>query len=67
MNKRYVFDYPEAFVTLPEYSARRGQLVEVVRPLKRHVEFPYEGEAMFRIRAEDGWEGDAWRSELRPR
>lgn len=60
----YIFDYPEAFVTLPGYTEHAGQLVEVVRPLRRD-EFDFESEAMFLVRAEDGWEGHAYRSELR--
>ena len=53
---RRAFHYPEHFVTLPEYLAHRGQIVEVVRPLRRD-EYDFQGEAMFLIRADDGWEG----------
>lgn len=61
--KQRVFHYPEQFETLPDYSAHRGQLVEVVRPLRRD-EYDFQGESMFLIRAADGWEGRAFRSEL---
>jgi len=57
------FHYPENFTTLPDYSEHRGQMVEVIRPLTRD-EYTFEGEAMFLIRAADGWEGEAYRSEL---
>lgn len=60
---RYRFDYPHEFTTLPDYSAHRGQEVTVLRPLTRS-EFDFEGESMFLIRADDGWEGHAWRGEL---
>jgi hypothetical protein len=61
------FDYPEHFVTLPGYSAHRGQAVEVLRELVDGEEYdgPLAGlERMYRVRAADGWEGDAWESEL---
>lgn len=60
---RRTFHYPKEFVLLPDYSAHRGQQVTVVRPLTRQ-EYDFEGEAMFLIRADDGWEGHAWRTEL---
>ena len=66
----YRFNYPAAFVTLPDYTAHAGQIVEVIRPAKPVHKFPddseydWETEAMFVIRASDGWEGMAWRSEL---
>ena len=59
---RYTFKYPEIFVTLPDYSAHRNQEVVVVRQLtdmEWQVEMPG-----YRVRAEDGWEGDAWEDEL---
>lgn len=61
---RYLFDYPEFFTSSPEHTAHAGQMVEVVRRARR-AEFDFEGEAMFLIRADDGWEGLAWWSELR--
>ena len=57
------FHYPSAFVSLPDHTAHRGQQVEVIRPLTRQ-EYDFQGEAMFLIRASDGWEGHAYRSEL---
>lgn len=58
-----MFRYPPEFVTLPDYTAHAGQMVEVVHPLTRD-EYDFDGEAMFLIRADDGWEGHAYRSEL---
>lgn len=64
---KYKFNYPEAFTTLPDYSAHRGATVQIVRPLIDGEEYDREdGEAMFRIRCADGWQGDAWDSELIP-
>lgn len=59
----YLFAYPGEFVTLPDYSAHRGQMVEVIGPVP---EDQYEnlGDMMWRVRAADGWEGDAFESEL---
>ena len=70
---RFRFDYPREFKTLPDYTAHAGQMVEVLRPaLPAHrakdgqeAEYVFEGEAMFRVRADDGWEGLAWLSELK--
>lgn len=59
----YIFQYPNEFQTLPEYSAHRGAPVIVLRPLTR-AEYDYQGEGMYLIRAADGWEGHAFRSEL---
>ncbi|KXF89773.1 hypothetical protein [Phaeobacter inhibens] len=64
----YIFDYPPEFVTLLDYTAHAGQPVTVVRPLRHRgddAEFDFEGEAMFLVRAADGWEGQAWAGELR--
>lgn len=60
------FDYPRQFVTLPEYTAHAGQVVEIVRPLVEGSEYDDDEQAdpMYHIRAADGWEGDAWESEL---
>lgn len=66
VGKKYVFRYPEEFVTLPEYSDRRGVVVSVVRPCNEDEAEPPSAdvEALFIIRASDGWEGMAWASEL---
>lgn len=64
----YIFDYPLELFPLPGYASHAGQMVSVVRPLRHRgddAEFEFKGEAMFRIRAADGWEGNAMRSELR--
>ena len=64
--ERRIFDYPEQFVTLPEYSAQRGKTAEVIRPLIEGAEYDREpfGERMYEI-AIGGWVGHAWESELR--
>lgn len=59
--KQAVFRYPVDFVTLPEYTAHAGQVVQVVGKVPRE---PYQLEPMFKIRALDGWEGFAFESEL---
>lgn len=72
---QYVFRYPKEFVTLPEYTARTGQVVTVLRPCtedEADVLWDYNPESgkdeivdrMFMVRAADGWEGEAWESEL---
>lgn len=69
----YRFDYPETFVTLPDYTARRGITVTVVRPATAEEadvlwDSPDGAEIivdrMFIVRAADGWTGQAWESEL---
>lgn len=56
----YVFRYPRAFYTLPEYSSHRGQAVTLVRQLGEE-----ESEAeMYEIVAADGWRGYAYADEL---
>jgi hypothetical protein len=58
------FNYPECFTTLPDYTEHRDKKVEIVRKLENGVEYDYEGDPMVHIRADDGWEGDAFESEL---
>jgi hypothetical protein len=61
------FNYPAEFVTLPEYSAHRGQRVKVLRELEDGKEYdgPLAGlERMYEVRAADGWVGHAWETEL---
>jgi len=66
IGKTYKFNYPKEFVTLPEYSAHRGQQCVVIRPLtSEEADPPSEDmEGMFRVRFGDGWEGEAFESEL---
>ena len=49
----------------PEYTKRRFEIVTVIRALTDD-EYDYEGDRMFKIRADDEWTGDAWASELFP-
>ena len=63
--RQAIFNYPAEFTTLPDYSAHRGQRVQVVRELIDGVDYDLEdGDTMFLIRADDGWEGHAFASEL---
>lgn len=57
---RVRFNYPEMFTTLPEYTARAGDIVTVVQLLESDC----EDDPIYKIRADDGWEGSAWESEL---
>lgn len=66
VGERRRFDYPKAFVTLPEYSARRGAVVTVVRVMRWPEEYENLGDPMYEIRADDGWIGHAFESELLP-
>lgn len=47
--------------TMPEYEAHHNQLVEVLGVAQEETS---EDEGMTRIRAADGWEGEAFDSEL---
>lgn len=59
--KKFIFAYPAEFTLFPEYSAHRGHVVTVVRRATAE-----EADiAMLRIRADDGWEGFAFPSELK--
>lgn len=61
--ERRLFAYPAAFTTLPEYDTYRGQIVTILRPLTE-AQCDLEQQPMYRVRADDGWEGDAWEDEL---
>ena len=62
---KYKFKYPQQFVTLPEYSAHRGDTVEITRELRDGEEYDNEGEMMYEIKSlKDGWVGHAFKSEL---
>ena len=63
VGKRFRFAHPDVFVTLPEYSKHRGHAVTVVRELTLEEVDP-DNAPMYRVRADDGWEGDAWPDEL---
>lgn len=62
--KTCIFRYPEYFTSLPEYSARRGKQIKIPRPLIKGKEYDDEGDPMFLIQSEDGWQGHAFESEL---
>ena len=61
IGKKYRFDYPSVFVTLPDYTAHAGQEVLVTRLLQDEDE---DIERIFEISAADGWKGEAFESEL---
>ena len=63
-----VFDYPEEFVTLPDYTAHRGQVVTVLRRTsKAEADRGLDLEKMYDIQADDGWKGHAFESEIQRR
>lgn len=61
-----VFDYPAQFESLQAYQSHRGQVVLVLRECNAaEADGPDNGvEQMYKVRAADGWLGDAWISEL---
>lgn len=61
--KTFKFDYPKQFVTLPEYSAHRGQTVTVLRQLTDEECDP-EQQPMWLVAAVDGWQGHVFDDEL---
>ncbi len=63
--KQATFNYPAAFVTLPDYTAHAGQVVTVGKRLSKAEADRGPGlEKMFHITASDGWKGHAFESEL---
>lgn len=65
VGKRYVFVYPDfgTPVGLPDHLAHRFAEVEVVED---YTEREQSEEPVFHVRADDGWEGAAFESELFP-
>ena len=63
---RYRFTYPNYGTPdgYPKYTAHSGQVVTIVRKLT-DKEIDPECGPMYRIKAADGWTGDAHGSELR--
>jgi hypothetical protein len=66
---RYRFAYPAQFTSLPDHTLHAGHTVTVLRELgagesDHHADPTLE--RMFEIRADDGWTGHAFESELRP-
>ena len=57
------FNYPIEFTTLPDYSAHRGQLVEIIRQCTNDECDP-ECQPMYVVKAADGWQGHASVDEL---
>lgn len=79
VGQSYRFEYPNfgAPDCHPDYTAHRDQAVTVIREMQDGVEYDNPrcvnedgteegGDRMFKVRAADGWEGDAWESELEP-
>lgn len=60
----YRLDYPAEFTTLPDYTAHTGQHVVVLRELQDGVDYDFEGDRLYLVRAADGWQGHAFCSEL---
>lgn len=63
IGEKRIFNYPEHFVTLPDYSAHRGQIVTVLRELDS-TENNNPEIRMFEVVASDGWIGHADEFEL---
>ena len=65
IGQRRIFVYPN--FGDPEihsdYTAHRFHIVTV---LCEADDYDFQGERMFKVQAEDGWEGSAWASELFP-
>lgn len=57
-------NYPEHFVTLPDYTAHAGQVVTVLRELGPDENDAEENGAMYEVIAADGWIGHAFEDEL---
>lgn len=77
IGQSYRFAYPEGFKTLPDYTAHSGHIVTVLRACtEEEADILWDDlgdgkgervvDLMFKVRAADGWEGDAWESELEP-
>lgn len=64
IGEKRVFNYPEHFNSLHEYSAHRGQVVTVIRELDS-IENNNPELIMYEIKASDGWIGQADEYELR--
>jgi hypothetical protein len=59
-----IFNYPQEFTSLSDYTLHRGAKVEILRPMMDGAEYDYEGELLYEVRASDGWIGHAFESEL---
>lgn len=64
IGKRAVFTYPEAFSEVSGHRAHSGQTVVVIGKGDAFAAECADGDPLWKIRAEDGWEGVAWESEL---
>lgn len=73
IGKAYIFDYSLEFTSLDDYSAHRRQAVTVLRQctLDEAAQIwddfgngPECCDVMYKVKASDGWIGDAWDSEL---
>ncbi len=67
MNK--LFTYPNYGTPdgYPDYTAHSGQIVTIVRELVKTVEYDFDPDSndlMFEVKADDGWTGSVWASEL---
>lgn len=62
IGKQYCFAYPIPFTTLPEYKAHAGHPVKV---LSLTQEGNQDEEAIYAVQSViDGWQGEAFESEL---
>ncbi|WP_234265228.1 hypothetical protein [Hydrogenophaga sp. NFH-34] len=63
---RAKFNYPPEFVNLPDHTAHAGQIVQILRACTAdEADGPEQGEEqLYLVRADDGWQGLAFASEL---
>jgi len=66
IGQKMLFTYPRSFSEVEGHRAHSGQIVEVIGKGEDFDVHEADGDPIWRIRATDGWTGDAWQSELSP-
>ena len=61
---RRTFAYPRELTSLPEYTAHAGQAVTILGLHEDDGDAGDDSERLYSIKADDGWTGAGWESEL---
>jgi hypothetical protein len=62
MSKRYLFTYKAECLMKPDHIKHSGMTVEIVR----NTGIKHGSDLLMEVKADDGWEGYAYMSELTP-
>ena len=64
VNTRRKFTWDKTANIDKGYADHNGHIVLIEAEAERGVDYAYQADTLYKIKADDGWKGFAWKSEL---